>query len=185
MGKSAQNSANQALSAQGQVAQQQVDLANKQQQFGQDIWNQTAPARTQATNTYMGLAGGNVPGIQKYVAPQINAATGQYAEARKQAQNMGPGAMRDAALRDISLQQAGTNTGIYSGGTADALSRVASMGWGGVGMSTGAMGQASQGLMGASNTYGNQAGAYSNIASQKGGQVSSLIGGLGAMAGGM
>lgn len=183
MGKKSNEKANTALDAQNKVAQNQIDLANKQADIGEQIWKDTAPSREFATNTYMGLAKGNVPGIEKYTAPSINAATQQFYLAKKSVESMPPGAARDAAMRDLNMQQASTNTSIYSGGQSDALSRVASMGWGGVGMTTGALGGAQTGMMGAASTYGNVAGSYNQMASDKGGMAGSGVGAAGSIIG--
>jgi hypothetical protein len=181
MGKKSAEKANTALEGQGKVADSQVKLSERQQEMGEQIWAQTAPARDMATNTYMGLAKGNVPGIEKYTAPSINAATQQFTMARKSVESMPPGAARDAAMRDIKMQEAGTKTGIYSGGASDALARTGSMGWGGVGMTTGAMGAAQQGLFGAGSQYGSQAGAYNEMASSKGSMAGSGAGAVGSI----
>jgi hypothetical protein len=181
MGKKSNEKANTALDAQNKIAESQVKLSERQQDIGEQVWKQTAPARDYATNTYMGLAKGNVPGIEKYTAPSINAATQQFYMARKAVESMAPGAARDAALRDINMQEAGTKTGIYSGGMSDALARTGSMGWGGVGMTTGALGQAGQGLLGASGSYGDVAGSYNKMASEKGGMAASGAGMAGSI----
>lgn len=183
MGKKSNEKANTALDAQNRIAQNQINLANRQADIGEQIWKQTAPARDFATNTYMGLAKGNVPGIEKYTAPSINAATQQFYLARKSIESMPPGAARDAAMRDLNMQQAAQNTAIYSGGQADALARVGSMGWGGVGMTTGALGGAQTGMMGAASTYGNLAQAYNQMASEKGGMAASGVGAAGSIIG--
>jgi hypothetical protein len=181
MGKEKKERADTALTAQNTVAQSQVDIANRQQDLGESIWKDTAPAREFATNTYMGLAKGNVPGIEKYTAPSINAATSQFYMARKSVESMPPGAQRDAAMRDINSQEAATKTGIYSGSVADATARVASMGWGGVGMTTGLMGGASAGYGSAASIYGSQAESYNQQASQKGGMAGSGIAAAGSI----
>lgn len=183
MGKKSAEKANTALDAQSKVAQNQIDLANKQADIGQQIWNETAPARQYATNTYMGLSKGNVPGIEKFTAPSINAATQQFYMARKAVQNMAPGAARDAAMRDINMQEASTKTGIYSGASADALARTASMGWGGVGMTTGAYGAAQAGQAGAGSTYGSVGQSYNQMASQKGAMAGAGLGAIGSVVG--
>jgi hypothetical protein len=183
MGKKSNEKANTALDAQNKVAEEQVKLANRQQDIGEQIWRDTGPARDYATNTYMGLAKGNVPGIEKYTAPSINAATQQFYLARKAVESMPPGAARDAAMRDINMQEAGTKTNIYSGGMSDALARTGSMGWGGVGMTTGALGAAGTGLLGASGSYGNIGQSYQQMASDKGGMAASGAGTAGAVIG--
>ena len=182
MGKSAQSSANSALKSQGSVAQSIGNLANTQASMSQGLWDQTAPSRALATNTYMGLAQGNTPGIQKYVAPQINAATQNYDMARKSIEGMAPGGGRDAALRNLTVQQAGAKNQIYSGGVADALSKVSSLGYSGAGTALGGFGQAQQGLMGSANALGNTAQGYNTMASQKGAATGAGVQGLGAAA---
>lgn len=181
MGKKSAEKANTALDAQNKVAQSQVGLATRQQELGEQIWKETSAPRQYATNTYMGLARGNVPGIEKYTAPQINAATQQFYMARKAVESMPPGAARDAAMRDINNQEAATKTSIYSGGYSDALARTGSMGWGGVGMSTGALGAAQAGLSGAGSQYANVAGTYNDMASQKGAMAGSGASAVGSI----
>ena len=182
MGSSAQDKATSALGNQGSIAQSISSLANSQAGLSQGMWNQTAPARTLATNTYMGLAQGNTPGIQKYVAPQINAASQQYDMARKSIEGMAPGGARDAALRNLYVQQAGAKNQIYSGGVSDALAKVGSMGYGAAGTALGGLGQAQQGLGSAGGLYGNSAQGYNQIASQKGAMAGAGAQGLGAAA---
>lgn len=183
MGKKSAEKANVSIDAQSRAAQSQVGLAERQADIGEQIWGQTAPAREFATNTYMGLAKGNVPGIEKYAAPSINAATQQFYLARKSIESMPPGPARDAAMRDVAMQEAAQKTSIYSGGAADALSRVASMGWGGAGMTTGALGAAQTGMGGAAGTYGNIAQNYGQMASDKGGMAASGVGAAGSVIG--
>jgi hypothetical protein len=167
MGKKSQEKADTALDAQNQIAQKQTDLAEK-------LVSESDPARMQALNTYQGIAGGNQPGIQKYVAPQINAATQQFYLARKSAESMAPGGMRDQAMRDISLQEASSKNQIYSGGVQDALARSASMGMSGI-----SSGQS--GLTSAAGTYGNIAGSYNDMASSKGGMAGGGIAAAGSV----
>lgn len=182
MGKKSNEKANAAADSQAKVAESQIGLATKQQELGEQVWKETSPARQYATNTYMGIAKGNVPGIEKYTAPSINAATQQFYMARKAVESMPPGAARDAAIRDINMQEASTKTGIYSGGYSDALARTGSMGWGGVGMTTGALGAAQQGLYGAGSQYGSVAGLYNDMASSKGAMAGSGAGAAGSIA---
>jgi hypothetical protein len=182
MGKGSSKKADSANAAQTDVAKKQIDLAEREQAMGEQIWKETAPARDYATNTYMGLAKGNVPGVEKYTAPSINAATQQFYLARKSVESMPPGAARDAAMRDINMQEASAKTGIYSGGYSDALARTGSMGWGGVGMTTGMMGAAGGGLAQGAGSYGNVAANYEQQASSKGGMAGAGIGAAGTIA---
>lgn len=183
MGKGSNKKANAALEAQGRLADKLVDVSEREMKIAEDIYGETTPSRQFATNTYMGLAKGNVPGIEKYTAGSINAATQQYSLAKKAAESMPPGAARDAALRDLNMQQAAQNTAIYSGAQSDALSRTASIGLGGVGMTTGAFGSAGQMLGGAANTYGSMADSYNKMASNKGGMAASGVGAAGSIVG--
>jgi hypothetical protein len=170
MGKKSAQKANTALDAQSQVAGKQADLAER-------LVDESSPARMQALNTYQGVAAGNQPGIQKYVAPQINAATQQFYLARKAVESMGPGGMRDQAMKDINLQEAGAKTQIYSGGVSDALARAATMG-----MSGSTAGQSGYGTAG--SMYGSVGQTYNDMATSKGGMASKTgtdFGGMAAM----
>ena len=168
MGKKSAEKSNAALDAQTQIAKTTTDIAS-------DLVKESAPARKYAMNTYMGLAKGNVPGIEKLTAPQTNMAAQQFAMARKSVEQMPPGAARDAAMRDISLQEAATKNQIYSGGVNEALARTAAMGWGGTQAGVGAYGQAG-------GMYGNVGQTYDQMASAKGGMAGAGAGAAGSVA---
>jgi hypothetical protein len=168
MGKKSQEKADTALNAQNQIAQKQTDLADK-------LVSESDPARMQALNTYTGIAGGNQPGIQKYVAPQVNAIAQQFNMARKSAESMPAGGLRDKFLKDITLQEAGAKNQAYSGGVSDSLARMATMGISGTNA-----GQSS--LSSAAGTYSNVAGNYNDMASSKGGMAGAGIGAAGTIA---
>jgi hypothetical protein len=165
MGKGYYKSEANALGQQAQVGEQQLGLAKQ-------LITESSPWRQYAGNTYMGLAKGNMPGIQSLVAPQINAADQQYAIAEKQIKEMAPGGQRDSLLRNLQLQKAGTKTGIYSGGVSESLARTASMGMGGTQQGVGAFG-------GASGTFGSNAQGYGSLANAKGSQWGQLAGAAG------
>jgi hypothetical protein len=124
----------------------------------------------------MGLSGGNVPGIEKFTAPQVNAAEQQFALAERSIKDMPPGPSREIALRNLSLQKAGAKTGIYSGAVGESTARLASMGWGGTQAGVGAYGQASGG-------FGSVAQGYNEMASNKGGMAGSGVGAAGSVIG--
>ena len=178
MGKGSANKASTSLGNEANVAPQQLSLANQQQNLGTGFAGQGAQNLTQAGNTYSGIANGNVQGIQNYVAPQISAATNQFQQARKQIQSTGPGAARDAALRNLAVTQAGTNTGIYSGGVASALQGLTGVGATQGGLGTQNLAGAGQNLMGASATYGNVGQMYNMMSANKGNQAMQGVGDL-------
>jgi len=158
------------------AADKQADIANRQLDIGEALLKAAEPARIQAQNTYMGLSKGNVPGIEKYVAPQTNLMSMQFAQAKRAVEQMPPGGARDAAMRDLNLQMSRAKSDILTGGVAEGTTRLASMGWGGTQAGVGAYGQASSG-------YGNIANMYSQQASatrQALGGLASTVGGLGA-----
>jgi hypothetical protein len=167
MGKKTQAKADTALAAQSGIADQTADIAKQ-------LIDETAPARKQSLDYYSAVSKGGPEG-QRAVAPQINAATQQFYLARKQAESLPPGGLRDKSLRDLSLAEAGSKTSIYSGGTAEANARLASMGWGGTQAGIGAYGTAAAG-------YGNVGSAYGEQASSKGGMVGSGAGAAGSIA---
>jgi hypothetical protein len=170
MGKGAAKQSETALAAQSGIAQQELDI-------GKQLLGETAPARQQALSTYTGLSKGNMPGIQAYVAPQINAATQQFYQARRAALALPPGGQRDQALRDVNLQESASKNQIYSGGVSESTARLASLGMGGTQTGVGAYGTAGQ-------TMGQVAQGYGSLASSKGAQAASMFGGLGgALAG--
>ena len=171
MGKKSAQKANTALDAQSDIARQTLDV-------GKQLLAEGAPARQMAQNSYMGIAQGNVPGIDKFVAPQINSATQQFYLAKRQAESLPPGAARDLALRDLKLQEAGAKTGIRSGGVAEATARAGTMGQWGTQSGLGAYGGASAG-------YGNVGQQYQQMASSKGAMAGSAMGGLGGFLGGI
>jgi hypothetical protein len=168
MGKKATEKANLAMEAQTKIAGRTLDI-------GEGILKESAPARQAAQNTYMGLSQGNVPGIEKFVGPQINAATQQFSLAKQSIENMPPGPARDIALRNLKLQEAGTKTGIYSSAPQEATARLASMGWGGTQAGVGTIGQAGEG-------YSGIAQGYNEMASSKGGMAGSGAGAAGSIA---
>jgi hypothetical protein len=131
----------------------------------------------------MGIAKGNTPGIEKYTAPSISAATQQYALARKSVESMAPGGGRDAALRNLSVQEAGAKNQILSGGYSDALSRLAQLGAGGTSQGFSGLQGAMSGMGGASSIYGQSAEQWNQMASQKGAQAAGGVGTAGSIAG--
>ena len=171
MGKKSAEKSNTALDAQSKIAEKTLDI-------GERLLKESEPARQYAQNTYMGLAKGNVPGVEKFVAPQISAATQQFYLARKAVENMPPGAARDAAMRDLNLQEASTKTSIYSGAPAEATARLASMGWGGTQAGVGAFGQAGAGYSSVAQQYGEMAGQKGSMAGSGVGAAGSVIGAL-------
>ena len=158
MGRKSNEKANTALDAQS-------GIATSLQKQGEKLVTDSNPAIDAARASYMGISKGNVPGIEKYVAPGTNAATAQFQMARKAAENMPPGAQRDAALRDIAAQEAAVKTGIYSGGVADATSSLGTMGMTGAATGLGAQAQAA-------SAQGQVGQTYNNMATQKMGVVS-------------
>jgi hypothetical protein len=185
MGKKSAQKANTALDAQSSVANRTLALGERVIGESERLMAESEPARKESMNTYMGLSKGNVPGIEKFTAPQIGAATQQFSLARRSIENMPPGPARETALRDLKLQEAGAKTSIYSGGAAEGTSRLASMGYGAAQMGLGAYGQAG-GMFGqAGSGYGNVGSQYREMASSKGAQAGSAVGGLGGFLGGL
>lgn len=166
MGKGAAKRADAAAEAQTRIAEKQFDL-------GAMLLEAAKPAREQAQNTYMGLSKGNIPGIQSYVAPQLNMTNMQFAQAKKAIDAMPPGGAKEAARRDLELQRARGISDVLSGGVAEGTTRLASMGWGGTQAGVGSYGQAS-------GAYGNIAKMYSEQASA----TRQTLGGLASAAGG-
>jgi hypothetical protein len=159
------------------ATKQMMDIAQQTFTLGKGLEQEAAPARQTAQDAYMAMATGKGADLQRSMAPSINAATQQYYLQRKQAQEMAPGGLRDVTMRDINLQEAGTKTGIYSGGVSEALARLAAMGSGGTQAGIGAYGQAQGG-------YGQAGQAYAQLSASQAGAWGSLAGGLGSMAGG-
>ena len=184
MGKGAQEKSSQALQQMGGTAQSLSGTGSTLQGMGSDIWNQTAPARTLATNSYMGIAQGNMPGIEKFVAPQINAATQQYNAAKQSINETVPGGSRELALRNLGIAQAGAKNQIYSGGVATGLNAVANIGQAGMSGASSLYGQGTNATGAASNTYGNISQQYNQQAAQKGALAGAGIEALGSVAGG-
>lgn len=160
------------------AAGQQQNIAGSTYDVGKEVLAESKPARQAAMATYSGLAKGNAPGIQQYVAPEIASANEQFDLARRQIEAMPPGGARDAAMRELALKQAGTKTGIYSGGVREATGKLAELGWGGTTTGLGAYGSAGGG-------YGSAAGTYSALSASQAGAWSSLASGIGGMAGGL
>lgn len=139
-----------ATKAAGRAAESQERIAGRTLDISEGLLKEAAPGRAQVYDFLGGTIKGG-PELQRAVAPSINAATQQFYLAKRAAQNLPPGGMRDQALRDVALQEAGTKTGIYSGGVNEAVQRMAAFtsggtqaGLGGMGTSGGLMGQAGQ-----------------------------------------
>lgn len=168
MGKGAAKKAEIQSASQGEAARKSMEVSG-------ELLEETAPARKQALGTYGAIASGKPGELQRAVAPSINAATGQFYMARRNAQNMPPGGARDQALRDINMQEASTKSSVYSGGVSDALSKLATMGGAGAQLALSGIGQAG-------GIYGNTAEAYAQLASSKGASAGSAAGAGGAIA---
>lgn len=165
---------NQAKAAE-RTAQSQENIANRTLDIGESLLKASEPARTTAQNYYTSIVSGG-PGLDKVVAPQINAATRQYNAARRAISDMPTSGYRDKALSDMRLAEAGTKAGIMSGGIEEALARLASMGWMGTQSGVGAYGSASSGLGAAGQTY-------AKLSSAKGESAGNAAAGLGSVAG--
>ena len=167
MGKGSANKANANLD----VA---AGMAQKAMGYGADLINQGKPAMTQALNTYSGLASGNVPGVEKFVAPQMQDLEAQYAQAEKTVDSMPAGGARDAAKRDLAISKAGAKNRLFTGGVQSGLSQLLSGGeaLSGLGLS---------GITGGLSGTLNVGQAYNQMASSKGataGEGAAAAGGI-------
>lgn len=160
------------------AAGQQSGVAGATYDVGKKVLAESKPARQAAMEYYSGLAKGNAPGIQRYVAPEVASANEQYDLAQREIEKMPPGGARDAAMRELAIKRAGTKTGIYSGGVREATGKLAELGWGGTTTGLGAYSSAS-------GSYGNVAKTYSDLSASQAAAWGSLAGGLGGMAGSM
>lgn len=157
------------------MANSQADIGKEMIDFSKGLWGESAPYRKTTGNYWSNIIKGG-PELHKSVAPQINAATNQFALAKKQAENMAPGGLRDASLRDINIAKAGAKTNIYSGGIADALARLSSQANFGTQAGIG-------GMSGANSAFGGAAGNYMNLAQMGASSMNGLFGGLGSLVG--
>jgi len=183
MGKAAGRAAETAAKSQATLAQRSMDV-------GEQLLKEAAPARQTAQEayktgmgTYSAIATGKPGELQRAVAPSINAATGQFYMARRNALNMPPGGARDQALRDLKMGEASTKSSIYSGGVSDALSRLVSGGQGG-GTEQGlaAFGQAGAGFGSATQSYSQLASAQASSAGQAAAGAGTAIAAIAIMA---
>ena len=124
----------------------------------------------------MALASGDPNMVARANAPSLNAIARNYAAASRTLENLPAGGAKDRAVRDLVYNQARDRTAVMSGGTQEALARLASMGWGGTQAGVGAFGTATSGLGQAGQTY-------ANLAGSKGQSAGSAAAGIGSIAG--
>ena len=135
MGKSERQASKEAATAQS-------DLAKQQTAYGKQIWGESAPLRESGSAYLQDVMKGG-PSAERAFGPSLSAAANQFSAARQAIESQyPPGGARDAALRNLSVQEAGTKTGIMSSGFADAAYRSLAAGYQGAGMATGTMSQA-------------------------------------------
>lgn len=156
------------------AAKSQADIGRELVGFSKQIWGEAAPQRKIASDFWTGMTKGG-PELQKAVAPQVNMATQQFATARKAIKELPPGGLRDISMRNASIAEAGAKTGIYSGGVADAITRLANQGNLGTQTGLSGMGQGAGAFGGAGGTFANlaQLGAQSSAGWGQG--IGSLI----------
>jgi len=154
MGKGSAKKSNEALDLASNAGQTQV-------KYGTGMIEQAKPALSQAINTYSGLASGNVPGITKFVAPQMQDLERQYAQAEKSIDSMPAGGARDAAKRDLAIAKAGAKNRLFSGGVESGLSNLSNLG-----VNVSSLGLS--GLAGGASTLGGIGEQYNQMASSKG-----------------
>ncbi len=169
MGKGASKAAESAARSQSDVAQQTLD-------FAKNIYSRYAPGAEQAQTFYSAAAKGSTPELTKLLAPSLNQATNQFNTQRRMALNLAPGGARDLTLRNLSLGEAQTKSGMLSSGVDRALSQLFSGGMAGSQTSLSGYGQAGAGFGGASQNL-------SSIAAQQASAWGSLGSGMGSLAG--
>lgn len=171
MGSGQRKQAEIALEKQGNVAQSQVDLSRK-------LSDQAMPWTSIAGNYYKDVTKGG-DALTRVVAPQINAATGQFNVARQRAKEMPLGGSRDRTMRTLNLGEAATKSSIYSGGVNDATARLASMGESGTSTAMGGYGSAGANLSSVAQAFTQagqgKAGAMGGLAGAGGGIAAAAI----------
>ena len=158
-----------------QTAQAQSDIGRQMVDFSRQMWGEAAPQRKTASDFWGNVVKGG-PELQRSVAPQINAATQQFATAKKAIRELPPGGLRDISMRNAAIAEAGAKTGIYSGGVNEAITRLANQGNLGTQTGLSSMGGATSAVGGAGGTYGSlaQLGAQSSAGIGQG--IGSLVG---------
>jgi hypothetical protein len=156
------------------AAQGQADAAKGLVEMSKQLWGEAAPLRKASGEYYTDILKGG-PSLTRAVAPQVNAATNQFAAAMKGLKSgLPPGGFRDVSLRDLKIGEAGTKAGIYSGGVNEAAARVASQGT--MGTQAGISSAGSGG-----STYGGASQNFANLANMKAQGWGDLATGVGSM----
>jgi len=143
-----------------EAAEKQTDLAKQQTAYGKQTWELAYPQLKSGTDYLSDIMKGG-PSAERAMGPSLSAASNQFGAARAAIESQyPPGGARDAALRNLSVQEAGTKTGIMSSGFADAAYRSLAAGYQGAGIATGQLSSAGQ-MYGSSADVMGQLGAAS------------------------
>src|SRR5271168_1479695 len=175
MGGGGKNATNNAMSGEQADANQLTALATQSAGQSQSLYNLAFPGMQQAEQMSQTLASGDPYAIAQAIAP----ATQQVAQATQGAQqnimqNAPSGGEKNLALEQANLQQGAQVGNLASQGYLNSFNNLAQMGQSGIGLSQGAMGNAT-GSLNSANSALNQMG---QMGAQQKGSTLGAIGGL-------
>lgn len=147
--------------AEEQIAQEEVSLAQNQQQNSNQLFSASFPGFQQSENYYQQLASGDPAAISRAIAPaaqQINQQS--TASAQRISQDAPRGGEKNLALEENQINKGAQIGQLASGSYLNSFNSLAGLAGQGIGQAQTASGQSLSGL----NAAGNQ---YSNIAQQQ------------------
>ena len=145
------------------LTQEQISVAQQQQNRADKLFNLTEPGLASAENFYSLLASGDPAAIQRASAPATEQIAGRYEQSKRAiSQEMPRGGARDLAMEQADISKAGAIGQTQAQTYLSAFPALANLAGEGIGMSTSEITTALQAFSGASSSnqaYGQMQGA--------------------------
>lgn len=175
------DSYNRAQQRQEQISDRELALAERQQSFSEEDRAQRQVLMQPAINKYRHLAGGDREGAVRAMAPQLGEIASGFAAAKNNIMNMPAGALRDAALMDLTRQKDTATGAMLAQASAAAPDVLANIGSGLGAFSLQELGASLRGFEGSASTSQ----AIAQEENQRKAQQLEFMGGLAGTAGGL
>lgn len=141
------------INQQNKIAQEQIDLATKQQQDSEKVLGIVSPGLKTAENYYESLASGDPTKIMAAIGPAVSQIGSQTDQAKKNILASTPrGGAQDLALEEADISKAGQVGNLETQAYTGAFPALASLFQGGAGISVSQIANAVASAQGASQT---------------------------------